>query len=161
MTHEQMTTILVQQKLIDPAQQAALLTPANAPSDQQCFLEHAAEQFNLHEVDLLDGLAKHLRGTAKHVRLSKTAHDTSVLDYLSARDAWDYLVLPLAIDPDGRLLCCTTEETLSTALAFLMRTLAVPFRLVVTDVWALEQYIAEQYHYEGVDVDAETEIEAA
>lgn len=159
MTHEQMTTVLVQRNILTEAQRSSLLDPAVAPSDNRCFLEHAAEQFGLHEVDLLDALSKHLRESSAEVRLSQTVTDTAVLDYLSARDAWDYVILPLAIEPDGHLLCCTTEETLSTAVAFLMRTLAVPFRFVLADVRPLEQYIAEQYHYEGVDIDSE--IEAA
>lgn len=159
MTHEQMTEVLVNQNILTESQRTALLAPAAAPSDNHCFLEHAAEQFGLHEVDLLDALSKHLRHESPAVRLSQTVHDTAVLDYLSARDAWDYVILPLAIEPDGHLLCCTTEETLSTALAFLMRTLAVPFRIVFADVRPLEQFIAEQYHYEGVDID--NEIEAA
>ncbi|MEM1028676.1 MAG: hypothetical protein AAGJ38_11380 [Planctomycetota bacterium] len=159
MTHEQMTNVLVQQSLLTEEQQALVLDSSATPSDNQCFLEHTAEQFGLHEIDLLDALTKHMRHTAAEVKLTQTAHDPQALEYLAARDAWDYLVLPLAVEPDGHLLCCTTTETLSTALAFLMRTLAVPFRIVLTDVRPLEQYIAEQYHYEGVDVDLD--IEAA
>lgn len=159
MTHEQMTTVLVEQQLLTDPQRSTVLESPMTPSDNQCFLEHTAELFGLHEVDLLDALTKHLRHAAPVVKLSQTAHDAASLEYLSARDAWDYLILPLAVEPDGHLLCCTTSETLSTALAFLMRTLAVPFRIVITDVRPLEQYIAEQYHYEGVDVDLD--IEAA
>ena len=159
MTHEQMTAVLVQQQLLSEAQQQAVLESTTTPSDNQCFLEHTAELFGLHEIDLLEALTQHLRHAAPHVKLTQTAHDAQALEYLAARDAWDYLVLPLAVEPDGHLLCCTTPETLSTALAFLMRTLAVPFRLVLSDVRPLEQYIAEQYHYEGVDVDMD--IEAA
>lgn len=159
MTHEQMTTVLVEQHLLTDEQRASVLESPTTPSDNQCFLEHTAEQFGLHEIDLLDALTKHLRHAAPEVKLSQTAHDAKALEYLAARDAWDYLILPLSIEPDGHLLCCTTPETLSTALAFLMRTLAVPFRVVITDVRPLEQYIAEQYHYEGLDVDVD--IEAA
>jgi len=157
MTHEQMTTVLVEQELLTEPQRAAVLSSSATPSDNQCFLEHTAELFGLNEVDLLDALTKHLRGSAPEVKLSQTAHDRAALEYLSACDAWDYLILPLAVEPDGHLLCCTTAETLSTALAFLMRTLAVPFRVVIADVRPLEQYIAEQYHYEGVEVDMDTD----
>lgn len=161
MTHEQMTTVLVEQQLLTQDQREAVLQSSATPSDNQCFLEYTAEQCGLHEVDLLDALGKHLRQAAPHVKLAQTAHDPAALAYLSPRDAWDYLILPLAVEPDGHLLCCTTPETLSTALAFLMRTIAVPFRIVFTDVRPLEQFIAEQYHYEGVDVDVDVEIEAA
>lgn len=154
MTHEQITAVLVEQKVLTPEQQTAVLDSPDSASDNQCFLTHTAEQLGLLEIDLLEAITRHHK-SAPEVRLSQTAHDPAALDYLAARDAWDYLILPLAVEPDGHLLCCTTPETLSTALAFLLHSLAVPFRIVVTDAGPLEQYIAEQYHYEGVDVENE------
>ena len=153
MTHEQMTSVLVQQNLISQEQRTAVLSDPGVTSDTRCFLEHAAKE--LDESELLGGLIEHTRKTATAVKLTQTAHDPAALEYICARDAWDFLILPLAVEPDGHLLCCTTSETLGTALAYLTRTLAIPFRVVITDIRPLEQYIAEQYHYEGVDLDTE------
>jgi len=155
MTHQQITSILVQQQKLTDAQRDTLLEHLGAGSDNTPLLATAAEHFGLNEIDLLDALADHLRRSADRVNLSQTPHDPASLAHLSARDAWDYLVLPLTIEPDGHLLCCTTEETLPTALVFLMRTLAVPFRVVLADIRPIEQYIAEQYHYEGIDLDVD------
>ncbi|MEM9418768.1 MAG: hypothetical protein AAGA25_06865 [Planctomycetota bacterium] len=155
MTHEQITSVLVEENLLTQDQRTAVLTAPGVTSDNQCFLEHAAKHLNLDEVELLGGLIEHTRRNATEVKLTQTAHDPAALEYICARDAWDYLILPLAIEPTGHLLCCTTSETLGTALAYLTRTLAIPFSIVITDIRPLELYIAEQYHYEGVDLDTE------
>lgn len=151
MTPEQMTAVLVAQHQLTEDQRTALLDQLHATSDKVSLIDLAHEQFGTNELDLLDALAKHLQKNADHVKLSQTPHEPGALTYVPARDAWDYLILPLELEPDGSLLCCTTEETLPTALAYLMRSLNVPFHVVTADVRPLEQYIAEQYHYEGVD----------
>lgn len=151
MTPEQMTSVLVAQHQLTESQRDALLGQLHDASDKISLLDLAHEQFGVNELDLLDALTKHLQSSTDHVKLSQTPHEPAALTYVPARDAWDYLILPLELEPDGSLLCCTTEETLGTALAYLMRSLDVPFHVVISDVRPLEQYIAEQYHYEGVD----------
>ncbi|MEL7088603.1 MAG: hypothetical protein AAGL98_09230 [Planctomycetota bacterium] len=151
MTPEQMTAVLVAQHQITEKQRATLLGQLHADSDKISFLELAHRQFGVDQLDLLNTLARHLQKSADHVKLSQTPHEPGALRYVPARDAWDYLILPLELEPDGTLLCCTTDETLPTALAYLMRSLRVPFHVVTADVRPLEQYIAEQYRYEGVD----------
>ena len=106
---------------------------------------------------LLTLLCEHLLCTVDRVRLSQMPHDPAALNYLTARDAWDYLLLPLQMQSDGTLLICTTEETLGASLTFLLKTLEVPFELVLSDIQAVEQYVAEQYRYEGLDLDAGVE----
>lgn len=151
MTPEQMTAVLVQENRLTEDQRDTLLRELSATSDKASLLELAQQQFGLGELDLLDVLADHLQNSIQTVRLPQTAHEPGVLKFVPARDAWDYLILPLEMQADGRLLCCTTEETLPTALAYLIRSLDIPFHLVIADVRPLEMYIAEQYHYEGVD----------
>lgn len=88
------------------------------------------------------------------VNLTKEDYDPASLSMVDVHDAWDHLVLPLWMD-EGELLCATTEETAATALAMLHRTLEVPYRLVISEIRLLEQFIAERYAYEGVDVEDE------
>ncbi|MEM8739148.1 MAG: hypothetical protein AAGG38_11830 [Planctomycetota bacterium] len=115
----------------------------------------AAAAWGVDEAAALHSLSGYWRREAARVQLHRVPHDPAALGYVGARDAWDYLILPLAVEPDGHLLCCTTVETLPTAIARLLNTLSVPFRLVVADIRPLEQYIAEQYRYEGVEVEGE------
>lgn len=151
MSPEQMTAVLVAQQQLTEPQRQTLLDRIQATSDNVDLLALAHEQFGVNELNLLTVLAKHLQKSCEHVQLCETAHEAEALTHVAARDAWDYLILPLQIQDDGTLVCCTTEETLATALAYLMRTLSVPFDVVIADVGPLEQYIAEQYHYEGID----------
>lgn len=154
MTHDTIGTMLVDEGLLTQDEHRWVQDQLKASSPEASYLTLAAKLTEHDESTLLDQLVELLVDEAEHVRLSQAPHDPNALSYLTAQDAWDYVILPLAIEPDGHLLCATTEENLSAALAFLLNTLAIPFRVVLAEVRPLEQYIAEQYHYEGVDVDA-------
>ena len=154
MTTTQLTSILVQQQQLTTQQRDELLHDAEGFSHLDALLAAAAERFHLESANLIDALSAQIAAAAPRIRLSQAPHDPEVLAYVPACDAWDYLILPLAFDEAGQLICCTTEETLQTSLAYLLGNLEVPFTLVLSDVSPLEMYIAEQYHYEGLDVDA-------
>ncbi len=151
MTLSEILPALAQDQLLSPEQRKRLQDDPPATAADLCS---RLEDQGVSRDDIVGCLARQTRRTAERVRLSRVGHQPEALAYLTAGDAWDYLVLPLQIEPDGRLLCCTTGETLATSLDFLLRTLDLPFRLVLSDVGPLEMYIAEQYHYEGLDVDA-------
>lgn len=110
----------------------------------------AAER--LSDEQLWDTFADRLTHNCRQVNLTHEASDPEVMDYVEVHDAWNHLVLPLRIE-DGTLVCATTEETAATALAMLHKTLDRPFELVISEIRLLEQFIAERYAYEGVDVD--------
>ncbi|MEM6749658.1 MAG: hypothetical protein AAF612_04220 [Planctomycetota bacterium] len=98
-------------------------------------------------------LLSHLWGDAEEVNLAYEPLEPAVRSVISAREAWDALVMPLRIE-HGELVCATTQETYHTALNLLSRAYDGPTRLVIAGVRILEQFIAEQYGYEGVDIDA-------
>ena len=122
------------------------------PKARQSFGHVAAKLFQVSELAVLEALAEQARRHGTYARLHEQEIDRNCLYLLSPREAWDQLILPLHFDHDRELICATTVETLPTAIAFLQRRVSVPFRFVLADLRLLEQYIAEQYDYEGVDV---------
>ena len=153
MTHEQMISVLVQQQAITEEQRDTLSDLNVLTADKSSASRASiAEPFGLHEIDLLSdaspttcdappsgSTSPRPRTTRRALRICRpvTLGTTSCCRWRSKTE--------------GRVLCCTTEETLPTAVAFLLRSVEVPFRIVIADVRPLEQYIAEQYHYEGID----------
>ncbi|MEO1236184.1 MAG: hypothetical protein AAFX76_05280 [Planctomycetota bacterium] len=156
MTHDHLTAVLLRDHLLTATQREALLGPAAPGGEAECacLLDRAEGELGLDRANLFHALCVHWHRAAPRVRLHQTTMDPEALAYVEARDAWDTLVLPLAVEPDGHLLCCTTDETLPGAMELLFRTLAIPFRLVITDIGPLELFIAERYDYEGLDVEA-------
>ena len=152
MTHESAASVLVQHRLLRPEARGSLLgTLSTGLGD----LTAAMAELSVDVDEALRVLAQATLRDAERVRLFKVTHDPHALLHLTAGEAWDHLVLPLETETDGTLVCCTTRETLPSTLGFLYRRLKVPFRIVLADIAPLEQYIAEQYHYEGVEVDSE------
>ncbi|MEM9884193.1 MAG: hypothetical protein AAF800_14870 [Planctomycetota bacterium] len=156
MTPDQITDALAAPLGLDPRQTQAIHDAIGgvAEGEPSCLLEVAEAAAGVPAAELLAELTRYFRGHAMRLNLSRVTHDPAVLGHVRPADAWDYLVLPLALGPEGHLVCATTEETLDTALAFMLRSLAVPFDVVIADVRPLEQFIAERYHYEGVEIDA-------
>ncbi len=151
MTPEQATAVLVQRQLLTETARRQLLDAA-APGD---LIAHCVEASPADADQILHALASAAAGQAPRIRLAQVNHQPAALEYLSAREAWEYLILPLEIEADGTLLCCTTRETLPTSLGHLYRKIAGAFRIVLADIGPLEMYIAEQYRYEGIDIEAE------
>ena len=86
-----------------------------------------------------------------HVNLLTETKDPACLDLISPTDAWNHMLLPLRME-QGRLICATTRETAAGAAALLGRNLSTPFDFVIAEAHLLEQFIAEQYEYEGVEI---------
>ena len=83
------------------------------------------------------------------VDLFEARIDRACLSRLTAREAWERLVLPVGFE-DGVLRCVTTRANLRDAEALLRERLDVPFSLGVTNLVPLEQFIAQLYNYEGI-----------
>ena len=119
--------------------------------DERSFARIASDLYGLDEAELWGACAAEVRYECPEVNLARETIDPSCQNVISATEAWDSLVLPLRMI-DGELLCATTEETLPSALKLIQRRAAVPFRFVIAEIRPLEQFIAERYHYEGVEV---------
>ena len=145
--------IMVQAGLLSEHQvDAVLLHQRKHRSGRRSFGSVAAELFQVSELAVLDALAEQARRHGTYARLHEQEIDRNCLYLLSPREAWDQLILPLHFNAERELICATTVEGLPTAIAFLQRRVSVAFRFVLADLRLLEQYIAEQYDYEGVDV---------
>jgi hypothetical protein len=97
-------------------------------------------------------LAQQILSECPTVNLCQEANDPELLDLLSAVEAWDYLLLPLRED-DDHIIFATTREALPPAIALLQRRINIPFKFVTAELHLLEQFIAERYDYEGIDVE--------
>ncbi len=86
------------------------------------------------------------------VNLARQRLDHGCSRHLSAQDAWNHLVLPLRLE-DGCLICATTHGALGDADALLRGKLKTPFRFVLAELRPLEEFIADIYDFEGIDVD--------
>ena len=90
-------------------------------------------------------------GEYPHVNLLTEVIDDTCLHLISPAEAWENIVMPLRVE-NGHLVCATTPGTVDRAALLLQRTLHQPFRFVLADLHLLEQFIAEQYDYEGVEI---------
>ena len=113
--------------------------------------EVAAELFDLRQWDIWQACAASMIRECPFTNLCREPVDAQVLPLVSGREAWDVLVMPLRMD-DGELVCATTEETLAQAMALMHHRVDVPVRFVISEIRLLEQFIAERYGYEGVEL---------
>ncbi|MEX0653342.1 MAG: hypothetical protein WD534_01240 [Phycisphaeraceae bacterium] len=120
--------------------------------DRRPLWQHAAELTDLAESDIWEHCAAGLVRQCPHGDLFRERMDHSCLAMLSPRDAWENLILPLRV-AEGELICATTEETLARALPLMLRVSPLPCRFLLVAVHPIEQFIAELYHYEGVEVE--------
>lgn len=142
--------LLVDRRLLTEQQLEHVL--ATQVHDARRFGQIALEEAgDLDDDQLWDILASQLTRKCERVNLTKQKYDPAVLDYVEVHDAWNHLVLPLRME-DDELVCATTEETAAMALAMLHHTLDMRFRLVISEIRLLEQFIAERYAFEGVDM---------
>ena len=94
-----------------------------------------------------------LAARALDASLSTERFDPQCLRLISASEAWSNLVLPLHMDR-GELVCATTREALPHAAELVKRRFRGRFRFVLADLHPLEQFIAERYDYEGIEIAA-------
>lgn len=120
-------------------------------SDPRPFGRLAETMFGISVEEIAAALAQQMRHTTSWVNLAHQPLDPRVLQLLTPAEAWDHLVLPLRRE-DRQLVCATGAETLPEAIAVLQRRVNEPFRLVFAEMHQLEQFIAERYDYEGLDL---------
>lgn len=116
------------------------------------FGQVVEDLFNIPVRDIAEALSEHILADSPFVKLVDERLDEACLDLIQPRDAWESLVLPMRFEA-GELLCATTVETLSNAIELIQRAVPQPFRFAFVDIRLLEQFIAERYHFEGIEVD--------
>lgn len=141
--------IMIEQGVLDAEQVGQVL--ANQREREQPFGRIAQDLFGISEVCVLTALAEQVALRSPEASLATEHFDPQALRLISAKDAWDQLVLPIRWE-DGELLCATTEETLPAAIAMLSAQLDCPFHFAIAEMRPLEEFIANLYAYEGVEV---------
>lgn len=111
----------------------------------------AQDLFGVSEMSVLMALAEQIGMRSPHATLATEQFDPQCLRMISAKDAWDRLVLPIRWD-EGELLCATTIETLPAAIDLLQAKLDHPYHFAIAEMRPLEEFIASLYAYEGVEV---------
>ncbi|MEM1356323.1 MAG: hypothetical protein AAGC44_16135 [Planctomycetota bacterium] len=142
--------ILVQQGVLTTEQVEQVVL--RQTEREQPFGRIAQELFGISEACVLSALAEQVALRSPDASLATETFDPQVLRLISAKDAWDRLILPIRWDDDGELLVATTEETLPAAIELLSARLDVPFHFAIAEMRPLEEFIANLYAYEGVEV---------
>ncbi|MEX0886706.1 MAG: hypothetical protein WD009_09730 [Phycisphaeraceae bacterium] len=141
--------VLVERGLIDTTQFKQLQQTqqrVHRPAD-----ELAAELFDLRQWDIWQACAAAVLCECPSANLCHEPADAQCLALVSAQEAWEVLVMPLRMEAE-ELVCATTEETLAQAMALMHHRVDVPVRFVISEIRLLEQFIAERYGYEGVEL---------
>lgn len=141
--------IMVEQGILSDEQVVQVL---NAQLDRaELFGRLTEEMFGISEQAVLDALSVQVARRSPQAALATETFDPQCLKLISAKDAWDRLVLPIRWE-DGELLCATTIETLSAAIELLQSQLECGYHFTIAEMRPLEEFIANLYAYEGVEV---------
>ena len=141
--------ILVEQGVLTPSQVERAL---QVQAEREAPLGRIAEQlFDIERITVIEALAEQVVMRAPDAALASEQFDPQCLGMLSAKEAWDSLILPIRWE-DGELLCATTVETLPGAIELLQQKLDCPFHFAIAEIRPLEEFIASLYAYEGVEV---------
>lgn len=111
----------------------------------------AEDLFGISRLSVIEALAEQVAVRAPQASLATEQFDPQCLRMISAKEAWDRLILPIRWDR-GELLCATTVETLPAAIELLQVKLDCPFHFAIAEMRPLEEFIASLYAYEGVEV---------
>lgn len=141
--------ILVEQGVLTKKQVVKAL---EAQAERETPLGRVAEVlFGVDRSSIIDALAEQVAMRAPEAKLADEKFDPQCLRMISAKEAWDSLILPIRWE-DGELLCATTIETLPNAIELLQQKLDCPFHFAIAEMRPLEDFIASLYAYEGVEV---------
>lgn len=141
--------ILIEQGVLTPNQVTRALA---AQTESEAPLGRIAEQlFDIERTVVIEALAEQVVMRAPDASLATEQFDEQCLRMISAKEAWDSLILPIRWE-DGELLCATTVETLPGAIELLQQKLDCTFHFAIAEMRPLEEFIASLYAYEGVEV---------
>lgn len=141
--------ILVEQGVLTTNQVARAL---EVQAEREAPLGRIAEQlFDIERSAVIEALAEQIVMRAPQASLATETFDAQCLRMISAKEAWDSLILPIRWE-GGELLCATTVETLPGAIELLQQKLDCPFHFSIAEMRPLEEFIASLYAYEGVEV---------
>jgi hypothetical protein len=149
MTGHHIGQILIERELLD--HEAVQQVIEQQALDRRPFARIVADWFGIEETEVYQIVAEEMAQDLVEVNPAQEALDPEARRMLSAREAWEHLMLPLRFENDV-LLCATTPETLPGALRVAQQNFDQPFRLLLSPVRSLEQIISECYDYNGVEI---------
>jgi len=149
MDNNEIGHILVEQGVLSDEQVVQVISTQLERAE--VFGKLAEEMFGISEQVVLEALSVQVARRSPQASLCAETFDPQCLQMISAKDAWDRLVLPIRWE-DGELLCATTIETLSAAIDLLQTQLECGFHFTIAEMRPLEEFIANLYAYEGVEI---------
>ncbi len=141
--------ILIQQGVMNPEQVDQALQAQQGT--EKPLGRIAQELFEISAASVMMALAEQIARRSPQASLATEQFDPQCLRLISAKDAWDRLILPIRFE-DGELLCATTVETLPAAIELLQARLDCPYHFAIAEMRPIEEFIASLYAYEGVEV---------
>ena len=108
--------ILVEQGVLTTEQVADALA---SQYEKETPLGRVVESlYGIARQEIIEALDEQVAMRAPEAKLAKQRFDPECLKMISAKEAWDSLLLPIRWE-DGELLCATTIETLPAAIELL------------------------------------------
>jgi hypothetical protein len=138
LSHEEVDAILERQRAV-----------------RQPFGKIACEQFGIAEQDVWSAWAEQVGYFCQRVDLACEPNDESVLDLVTAHEAWSGHLLPLRRD-SGELVAATTITDLPQAMGLLQQRLGAgqPVRFVIPERRQLEQFIIRRYQIVSIEYES-------
>lgn len=139
--------VLVKRGLLTEAQRDAILDKQREVG--RPFGELAESMFGVHPDDVERAWAYQYAAMAPNVNPAATPPEPSALRLISARQAWQFRVLPLRYQ-DDELVVCTTEVHLVRALKFAGWRLGEICSFVITDDESMGKALDQHYPIAGL-----------
>ena len=139
--------VLVKRGLLSEAQRDSILDKQREVG--RPFGELAEGMFGVHPDDVERAWAHQYAAMAPHIDPAATPPEASALRLISARQAWQFRVLPLCYQ-DNELVVCTTEAHLVRALKFAGWRLGEVCTFVITDDESMGQALDHHYPIAGL-----------
>lgn len=115
------------------------------------FGQIAERMFDIHPSQVEAAWAQQHADITQALDLSTDDADPRALSIIDARQAWQFRVLPLRVEPNGEAVLCTTRSNLPRALRFTYSALDVPACFVLASEDALQAALERRYPFPGMD----------
>ncbi len=146
---QQIGRLLVARGLLTEQQVQQVLDAQGATP--KAFGRLASQLFGIDPAVIYRALADQVIRQATEASIVHETVDGYCRSLVTAWEAWEHLVLPMRIEA-GCLVCAATVETLPEAIELMERATPLPCRFVLAPCHLLEQYVEEQYDFDGIEV---------
>ncbi|RMD65313.1 MAG: hypothetical protein D6824_02835 [Planctomycetota bacterium] len=120
--------------------------------DHRPFGDLAERLFGVDPAAVDRAWAEQYASIAHSVDPRQERYDREALQLVSARQAWQFRVLPIRRD-GGEIMVATTKRDLPRALRFAMRRFALPVYFVIAEAEALGEALEDRFPFAGMSAE--------